>query len=180
MRLLPILMLSPTLVLTGVAKLHPAVFHCLRRDPVALQRGELWRLISPLLIQADFLRGDGEWVTLAVFVLAAAILAVAERAFGVRRTLLLYGVGALVGHTVGELWQPYSSGCSVAACGVLGALVAWLSRGKPVQARIGAGLVLALALLATIFRDIHGPALLAGALLGAWVTRSVPLPGKLA
>jgi rhomboid protease GluP len=166
-------------VLTLAARFSPAVFSSLRRDPDALLHGEVWRLLSPVLIQADALEHDGWWRALAVLVMVAAILSVAERNFGARRSLILYGVGALVGHGVGELWQPYGSGCSVAGCGVLGGLAVWLLSARPLQLRVGAALVMAAAIAATWFEDIHGPPVLAGAVFGRWLLRSVPLPQRL-
>jgi rhomboid protease GluP len=168
------LALVPTVVLTVAARFYPALFDALRRDPTALGRGEVWRLVSPVLVQADVLQAGGLWRTMAVFVLVAGILAVGERAFGVGTTVLLYAIGAVVGHAVGEVWQPYASGCSVAGCGVLGGIVAWLLRARRLQLRFGATLVLISAAGATWFQDIHGPPLLAGAVVGAWAFRSVP------
>jgi len=174
--LLPFWVLAPTMALTLAARFEPVVFTSLRRDPGALGRGEVWRLLSPVLVQADFLADNGVWRTIAVWVFVAAIVAVAERTLGGLRSLALYVIGALVGHGVGELWQPLSSGCSVAGCGVLGGLVAWLLRAKPMPVRLNGGLWLAAGVVATGLEDIHGPALLAGALAGAWLCRSVPLP----
>lgn len=174
-----ILALSPTLVLTVAARFYPAVFDRLRRDPGALADGELWRLLSPVLVQGDIVRADGWWRAFAVLVLVAMILIVAERAIGTGKSLALYGVGALVGHAVGELWQPYGAGCSVAGCGVLGGLAAWLLRATPPGVKIGASVWLVFAVIATVLEDIHGPPLLAGALVGAWLLGSVPLPDRL-
>jgi hypothetical protein len=167
------LALSPTVVLTLVASFVPAVFTTLRRDPSALADGEVWRLLSPVLVQADALVDGGGWRTIAVFALVAAILGVGERMFGAARSLVLYAVGALVGHGVGELWQPYSAGCSVAGCGVLGGVAVWLLGARPVQLKLGAAMVLAMAVVGTLLRDIHGPPVLAGAALGAWL---IPRP----
>ena len=178
MRLASIAVL-PTLVLTLAAWFCPAVFSSLRRDPDALVHGEVWRLLSPVLVQADVFEHDGWWRALAVLALVAAILSFAERKYGARRSLILYGVGALVGHGVGELWQPYGSGCSVAGCGVLGGVAVWLLSARPLQVRVGAALVIAAAIAGTWFEDIHGPPLLAGAVLGRWLLRSVPLPQRL-
>ncbi|MEO8184138.1 MAG: rhomboid family intramembrane serine protease [Deltaproteobacteria bacterium] len=171
--------LLPTLVLTIAARFYPAVHSSLRRDPDALGHGEVWRLVSPVLVQADFLEHDGWWRAVAVLMMVAAILCVAERELGAGRSLVLYCVGALVGHGVGELWQPYGSGCSVAGCGVLGGVAVWLLSARPLQVRVGAALVIAGAVVAACFEDIHGPPLLAGAFLGRWLLRSVPLPRRL-
>jgi len=171
--------LAPTVALTLAASVYPALFVVLRRDPVALARGEIWRLATPALIQADLL--DGRWLqTGAVWLLVAVVLSVAQRALGVKRALLLYVLGALVGHAIGHLWQPYGAGCSVAGCGVLGGLAVWLVRARVVQVRIGAAFWLVAGVVATGLRDIHGPPLVVGALAGVFLVRSVPLPRALA
>ena len=167
-----LLVLSPTLLLTAWATVEPALFSALRRDPEALAAGQLWRLLSPVLVQADALQPGGWWRTLAVWLLVAAALVASERAFGAGRTLGLYALGALVGHAVGERWQPYGSGCSVAGCAVLGALALRLLQRAPVpQLKLGALIVLALGAVGTLWRDIHGPPLLLGALAGWWLAR---------
>jgi len=177
-RPLAVLALTPTLLTTLLASFYPSVFSTLRRDPWALLHGELWRLVSPVLVQADFLQSEGRWRAIAVWGLVATILVIAERALGTRRSLLLYGVGALVGHGVGELWQPYGAGCSVAGCGVLGGIVGWLWRAKPLPLKIGATAWLTAAAVLTVLQDIHGPPLLAGACIGLRLSRAVPLPER--
>jgi hypothetical protein len=168
-----LLVLSPTLVLTGWAAREPAVFLALRRDPEAVAAGQLWRLLSPVLVQADALQPGGWWRTGAVWLLVAAALVAGERVWGTWPTLGLYVLGALAGHGVGQLWQPYGAGCSVAGCGVLGALaLRILQRARVLQLKLGASLVLALGVATTLGRDIHGPPLLLGALLGLWCARS--------
>jgi rhomboid protease GluP len=155
-------MLAPTVVLTILNAHHPAIFVALRRDPPALLSGEWWRLISPVLLQPD-----PAWATVPVILLVAWLGVVAERTLGPRQTVLLYLAGALVGHAVGELWLPYRSGCSVAGCGLLGGVMGWLLRRGPTPARIGAIVLLVLAVVGTVLRDIHGPSVIAGALIGA-------------
>lgn len=166
------LALAPTVVLTIAAMAYPPVFTSLRRDPEALANGEVWRLVSPVLVQRDALEPGGGWRALAVFALVGALLIVSERQLGALCTLILYGLGALVGHAVGELWQPYGAGCSVAGCGVLGALGAGLllARRRP-QLTFGAALILVLAVVGSLYKDIHGPPVLAGAVAGPWMFR---------
>ena len=171
--------LAPTVALTLAASVFPALFVALRRDPAALMQGEIWRLVTPVLIQAELL--DGGWQqTLGVWLLVAAVLIVAERTIGVKRALTLYVVGAVTGHAIGHLWQPYGAGCSVAGCGVLGGLAAWLVHARLVQVRLGAAFWLVAGVVATALRDIHGPPLAAGALAGVVLLRSLPLPRALA
>lgn len=158
----PALLVSPTVVLTLVSAKHPVVLLALRRDSAALRAGEWWRLISPVLVQPDRV-----WTAASVLVLVAVVSAIAVELLGWRRVLGLYLLGALVGHAVGERWLPFGAGCSVAGCGVLGAIAVRMIRRGPIQPRVAAVLLLGLAVAATILRDLHGPPLLAGALVGA-------------
>lgn len=174
-----LLALAPTLAFTAAAIQDPRVFTALRRDPEALLRGELWRLLSPVLVQADALSDGGGWRAAAVFLMVALVLVVGEQAFGATRGSFLYGLGALVGHGAGEFWAPHGAGCSVAGCGVLGGIAGWLLRARPRRVKVGAAFWLALGVVATLLRDIHGPPLLAGALAALWLLRSVPLPAAL-
>jgi rhomboid protease GluP len=155
----------------GTALYHLGVgglFVAVRRDPDALAAGQWWRLLSPVLVQPDNM---GSVIGLAV--LAAVVGTMSERVFGTARWTALFFVGALVGHGVGEFWQPYSGGISVAFCGPLGALAAHalltLARGSaPVTPPLVAGptIILVSAIVLTAITDLHGPALLAGAVVG--------------
>jgi rhomboid protease GluP len=147
-----------------------------RRDPGALAAGQWWRLLSPVLVQPDPVV-----VVVVLGLLAAVVGTVTERVFGTRRWLVLWVAGALAGHLVGEAWQPYGSGVSVAFCGPLGGLAVWTAvcRARapgPVPppmvvlpAAVGAG-----AVLLTAVRDIHGPATLAGVVVAALMVGRQP------
>src|SRR5437660_661114 len=62
-----------------------------------------------------------------------------------------------------------------AARGLLGGIVAWLLRRGPAPARVGAVMWLLFAVADTVFRDIHGVPILAGALVGFLV---MPRPAR--
>jgi hypothetical protein len=130
------------------------LFLAVRRDPDALAEGQWWRVISPVLVQPD------EVTTVIVLgVLALVFLA-----------------GALAGHVVGEWWQPYGSGVSVGFCGPLGALAVYAlrtHRRRPGPQLVGPAVILAGAVVLAALADIHGPAILAGAVVGAVATRPV-------
>jgi membrane associated rhomboid family serine protease len=137
------------------------VFDALRRDPSGLRRGQLWRLITPVLVQSD----RSHVVVIEVFVLCAVVGAIGERVFARPEWLAPYLTGALVGHGIGEAFQPYQSGMSVAFAGILGGLAAEASRpGAPVPKvlRVEAALLIPLAIIDTALRDIHGAPLLGG------------------
>ena len=78
-------------------------------------------------------------------------------------------------HSAGEVFQPHQSGTSVAFAGILGGLAAYALFGcAPVLQdwRTRAAVAIPLAVLNTVFRDIHGVAFLAGLLAtSAWLLR---------
>jgi hypothetical protein len=172
--------LAVTVVVTLLQFPFPAVRLALWRDPHALTAGQVWRLVTPLLVQYD-----AWWQIVAVFALIAGVGTVAERLYGPGRWLLLYLGGGVLGHAVGFAWQPYDAGASVAVAGLLGAVCAWLlSPAGPRLARVRVwGVVWPLAgLVLTAKQDIHGPPLLLGFALGTlllgWDRRGGTAPGR--
>jgi membrane associated rhomboid family serine protease len=96
---------------------HPVEL-ALRRDGPAISSGEIWRLLSSLLVQ------DGGAIG-TIFNLAGLVVIgiAAERRLGRPRWMLAYLVGGLTGELVGWAgWQPIGAGNSVAVCGLAGAL----------------------------------------------------------
>ena len=169
--LLTALTLGVTAVLTASRLVGDGVLDAVRRDPAALGHGQLWRLVSPVLVQGD----RSLFAVLGVFALCSVIGATGERILPRRRWIALYFIGALAGHSAGEVFQPHQSGTSVAFAGILGGLAAYALFGcAPVLQdwRTRAAVAIPLAILDTVFRDIHGVAFLAGLLAtSAWVLR---------
>jgi rhomboid protease GluP len=90
-----------------------------------------------------------------------------ERIFGGRRWLVLYFAAGVTGEIAGFAWKPRGAGSSVAICGLVGALGAWLLRNSsPIQSRFGGVVILTGAAILTALRDLHGPPLLMGIALG--------------
>jgi membrane associated rhomboid family serine protease len=143
------------------------LFLAVRRDPDALMAGQVWRLISPVLVQPDPLTS-----VIGLGVLAAVVGVAAERTFGSGRFLVLLAAGALAGHSIGEWWQPYSGGVSVAFCGPLGAMAVYVLLTRIRRHFVVAGVVLVGAVVLSVITDIHGPAILAGAVAGFFLCRS--------
>ena len=143
------------------------LFLAVRRDPEALMAGQVWRLISPVLVKPDPLTS-----VIGLGVLAAVVGTVAERTFGTGRMIVLLVAGALAGHSIGEWWQPYSGGVSVAFCGPLGALAVWVLIARIRRQFVMAAVVLLGAVVLCVITDIHGPAILAGAIVGFVLVRS--------
>lgn len=147
------------------------LFLAVRRDPDALAAGQVWRVLSPVLVQPDDVP-----VVIGLGVLAAMIGVAAERMFGTTRFAVLFLAGALAGHIIGEWWQPYSGGISVGFCGPLGAIVVYAILShlrRPGPQLVGPSVVLIGAVVLTVMADIHGSAILAGALVGVVAMRPV-------
>jgi rhomboid protease GluP len=163
--------LSLTAAVTASRLAGPGVVDALRSDPSALRSGQLWRLLSPVLVQTD----RSVLVVVGVLVAAAVVGAVAEQVFPPRRWIALYLVGALVGHGLGEVFQPRQGGTSVAFAALLGGLAAYALRRTsrvPAVLRVEAVVAIPLAVADTVARDIHGLPFLAGlALTVLWLHR---------
>jgi rhomboid protease GluP len=172
-RRLPILTAVALLLTAAVTATRFAgtgVLHALWRDPSGLEHGQVWRLVTPVLVQSD-----PGWTVVKVIVLCTVVGAAGERVFSRGQWISLYLVGTLAGHSIGEFFQPHQGGTSVAFAGVLGGLAAVaLLRGdavKPVL-RVEAAVCIPLAILDTVIGDIHGLPFLAGlGLASVWLVR---------
>ncbi|GAA3452026.1 rhomboid family intramembrane serine protease [Dactylosporangium matsuzakiense] len=134
----------------------PALFTALRRDRTAIADGQFWRLLTSAVVQ------DGGWAgTIFNLIALAALGLLAERLWGTRRWLAL----ALCVQILGGLWglvvQPIGAGTSLIDFGLGGALAttaAVVHRSPLAVVSLAAGSALLL------LGDIHGGAVLAGAL----------------
>lgn len=161
-------------IVTGLQFYFPVLIVALQRTPGMLASGQWWRLLTPILINPE------GWLQIAFNFPGIAIVGfLVERMFGSARWLILYMTGAVVGELAGMAWKPAGAGSSVAVCGLLGGLAAWLLwRRQPAQARFGGATILLGALVLTGMRDLHGPPLVAGALAAAvMLSRDAPHAG---
>lgn len=161
-RALPVGTLSILLVtgvFTSLQFVFPQLLDASERKPTALIDHEWWRLITPLLVHSD------GWQQMAVDFPAILVFGtLVEIIFGVRRLVALYFLCGFVGEVAGFAWQPSGAGSSVAVMGLLGALAFWLLQ-KSLQGKIGGALILVGAAALCFERNIHGPPILAGALI---------------
>ncbi len=108
--------------------------------------------------------------------MAAVVGTFCERTFGTGRVVAFLVAGALAGHVIGEWWQPYSGGVSVAFCGPVGAVAAYVLMARIRRHRTAAVIGLVGAAVLCVFTDIHGPAILAGAVAGFLLCRNAVQP----
>jgi len=161
------------LLLTGVVTSSqfylPSVLPLLERTPTALHNHEWWRLITPLFVHSD------GWRQIAFNFAAIVVVGTfVERILGRWPWLLLYFTCGFIGETAGYAWKPSGAGNSVAGAGLLGALAIWLvTQTKTVQGKSGGAILLLGGAILTCAKDLHGPPLLAGAVMGWFM-----LPGR--
>lgn len=153
--------LTVTGIVTILQYVFPPLLPLLERTPSALAQHQWWRLVTPLFAHSEGLR------QIAFNFPAILIVGIfVERRFGHLRWTLIYFTCGLVGEVAAYAWQPWGAGASVAGAGLLGSLALWLlNDGKVIQAQVGGGVILIGAVVLVYFRDIHGPPILAGALI---------------
>ncbi|MGC4189867.1 MAG: rhomboid family intramembrane serine protease [Thermomicrobiales bacterium] len=168
-----VVVLAVSTIISVIALGNERVMHALQRNPGDLQAGKFWKLFTPLLIQSD------GWSALALkFVVFLLVAFVAERVYGRRRFLLMYFVPGAIGQLAGFAWDSPGGGNSVALAGLVGGffmLVLVHPHRVPRPGLMTAGLGLIAAAVMTLGRDMHGPPVLAGAILGYALNRASPM-----
>jgi rhomboid protease GluP len=104
-----------------------------------------------------------------VFVTCAMIGVAGEVLLSRREWLLLYILGVLVGHGIGDVFQPDQAGTSVAFVAILGGIAAHVLRDRDPRHklwRLRFAALVPLAILDTMLRDIHGVPFLTGLVAG--------------
>ncbi len=162
-------MLAVTIVITLLQFLYPVVYELLKRRPGGLAAGEYWRIVSPLFVHSKgwpHLLFNVAWI--------AYIGVVVERLFGSGRWLIIYFASGVIGEFAGFAWMPDGAGSSLGGSGLIGALCIWIilrRRAERWQFRASGYLGLAGAAALCAFSDLHGPPILAGALIAAVMLR---------
>jgi membrane associated rhomboid family serine protease len=166
-----IVVLGITVLATGAQFVWPHVLQTLRRTPDALQSGQWWRSVSPLFVHAygwPHLLFNVAWI--------APVGVIVERRYGHLRWLALYFVSGVIGEAAGFAWEPHGAGASLGGSGLLGGLAVWLlvhRQTLPWRILWWGPFIIVAAMVLTLRHDIHGPPMLAGAVLGALI-----LPGS--
>ncbi|MFL6046492.1 MAG: rhomboid family intramembrane serine protease [Propionibacteriaceae bacterium] len=148
----------PTLAQFTVA---PSLLEKLERNWTLIADGEVWRLITSLVVQ------DGGPAGAIFNLVALAVIGfVAEQVWGpIRWTVIALG-GALGAELWGKIVQPLGAGNSVAVFSLAASLAAVaMLRGVRLQRFLGV-MSLAGAAVLLIIGDIHGGAATIGAILG--------------
>ena len=152
---------------------NTGALEALQRNSSAVAEGQWWRLFTTLLVQ------DGGWAgflsNLAGLVLVGAL---AEQLISRWAWIGLYFVPALAVELIALRWQPVGGGNSVAWMALAGAVwvLALRQKGGLGLSLLG-GAGLAIGALLSVMGNIHGPAILLGALL-AWGV-AVVFPGAI-
>jgi rhomboid protease GluP len=146
--------------------LWPGLLDHAARHHDTISSGRWWQFATELVVQSPLWQAPIN--ILALLVVGATV----ERLFGPVRWLLLYLGGAAVGEAFAMSWQPEGAGNSIAVLGLLGGLFAFFLREhRDVGVRLLVVLALAGGGLLVYYHNIHGPALLAGAVLGLPLVR---------
>jgi membrane associated rhomboid family serine protease len=171
------LSLVAALALALVAQLlFPPLIAQVQRDAGAIRHGEIYRLFTALWFQDGGVAGS--LFNLAILFLLGSV---SERLWDRRAWLILYFGTGLAAECIALAWKPIGAGNSVACFGLAGGILALGGLGGRLGGRVeessrivtalrvvglGAGAALAL------MRDIHGAALLIGAVLGLLLFRT--------
>lgn len=180
--------IAVTALVTGLAFADPELLALLRRDTESLLAGQVWRAVTPLFVQPD-----GLVQVILNGTLMLTLVPLAERLYGGRGLLAVYFGSGLAVQIASAWWDPAGGGSSPAIFGVIGALLAYVVRqglGRPASSVrlpdiqmpfvIIAGLGLLAGPVLALFRDGHGPGMIAGALLSLLLLRprTAGLPGQ--
>ena len=172
------------LVMIGLRYTVPGLSDQLVRQPDALHDGQWWRVFTALFIQSSGL------VQIVVNVAALAVAGpIAEWVFGPRRWLLIFFGSGVVANVLSEAgWSRHGGGCSIAICGLIGALAATclLRAGEfgpdlaedPKQLQRMALAIPAAGAFLCVISNNHGAGLLTGCVLGL-VVAATARPGSL-
>jgi len=144
----------------------PAILPLFERNYGCFLAGDWWRLVTSLFVQDGGVSGS-------IFNLVSLLFVgtVAERLWGGRRWLIIFFTGGLLSQLIAFAWQPIGAGNSVANFSLAGSVaVLCFARKTARVVKIAAVLTLGAGLILLLLKDIHGPALLFGALT-AWLLR---------
>lgn len=142
----------------------PAVYSALSRRPEAIRDGQLWRLVTSMVVQDGGVVGTVyNLVTLA---LVAAVALTMWRWWVAVLVFLVGGIGFDLAATF--LWNDAGAGNSAATFVLLTAtLAAWRHTCRDRRTSTAMGVLAVIGLVLTVIGDAHGTAVLGGLVVGA-------------
>lgn len=167
---LPYATLWITLVIAITTTLQfyfPAILQLLERNYTRILGGDWWRIITPLFVQDGGVSGS-------IFNIVSLVLvgSVAERLWGSQRWLIIFFAGGILSEIVGFAWQPIGAGNSVANFSLAASIaVLCIALNGSRGIRVTAILALGVGLILLLINDIHGAAMLLGALIALILVR---------
>ena len=157
-------------MVTGLQFIFPEIITALDRNRTALLSGEMWRLVTPLLIQPM-----GIWQCVLNFFFFISFVPIAEYLYG-RKVLLIYFGAGIIGQIMNFYWETTpgglstsGGGSSTALYGVIGSLVIYIMINRKLFPKGYILIPIAVFLGVTVllfFEDGHAPSLLVGGMLG--------------
>ncbi|MER7251189.1 rhomboid family intramembrane serine protease [Kribbella sp. NPDC000426] len=153
----------------GIAQLaHRPLYDAVVRDAAHIDNGQWYRLVTAMFFQDGWAPG-----LVSNLILLAIFGTIAERAFGRWRWAILYFVCGWFGQLMSYLWlNPVGAGNSMCVAGLAGGLSTFILLSSrrygftpPLQLRITAFIIPALAIVSTALHDNHGLPCLLGMLL---------------
>jgi rhomboid protease GluP len=148
----------------------PAILQMFERNYMEFRAGDWWRLITPLFVQDGGVSGS-------LFNLVSLLLVgtIAERLWGLQRWLVIFFAGGVLSELIGFAWQPVGAGNSVANFSLAASIaVLCLALDASPAVRITAILALGAGVILLFLKDIHGPAMMLGAVIALvliWLDR---------
>ena len=143
----------------------PTLLPLLERNYERFLAGDWWRLVTSLFVQDGGVSGS-------IFNLVSLLFVgmIAERLWGGRRWLIIFFAGGILSQLVAFAWQPIGAGNSVANFSLAASVAAFcLTLDAPRVVKIAAALALGAGLILLFLKDIHGAAMLFGALIACFL-----------
>ncbi len=160
-----LLMLAITIP-TTLQFIFPPLLQLFERNYERFLAGDWWRLVTSLFVEDGGIAGS-------IFNLVSLVLVgvVAERFWGSRRWLVIFFAGGLLSQLIAFAWQPIGAGNSVANFSLAASVAVFcLTLNAPSVVKSAAALALGAGFVLLFLKDIHGAAMLFGA-LNAWFLR---------
>ena len=150
---------------TALQFFFPTLLPLFERNYERFLAGDWWRLVTSLFVQDGGVSGS-------IFNLVSLLFVgtVAERLWGGRRWLIIFFAGGLLSQLIAFAWQPIGAGNSVANFSLAASVaVLCLTQNPSRVVRIAAILALGAGLILLFLKDIHGPAMIFGAVIAVFL-----------